>query len=60
VAWHQLCPANPATLSVVKARLTSRTSDELHLVAQLSGLSCPLLTGTLHDGGVMLEVLKNG
>jgi hypothetical protein len=29
----------------IKARLTSRTSDELHLVVQLSGLSCPLLTG---------------
>jgi hypothetical protein len=28
-----------ATLLVLKARLTSRTSDELHLVAQLSGLS---------------------
>jgi hypothetical protein len=36
-----------ATLSALKARLTSRTSDELHLVAQLSGLSCPFLLDEL-------------
>lgn len=46
------------TLSALKARLTPRTSDALHLVAQLSGLFMPLLAGRAGASG-MAKVGEN-
>jgi hypothetical protein len=48
-----------ATLSVLKARLTSRTPDELHLVTKLSGLYAPFLLDFARGRG-HAGVFKNG